>query len=124
MKRIALALAAAMAATSASAVEEKNFVLDTAADLAALCSVTADDVANDSARHMCLGFITGVHQVHEAVEANLDKGVYCLSEANNVSRDDAAAAIAAWVNEKPEERGKLEAFDGMLTWAAETFPCN
>ncbi len=123
MKRLAAALAAGLFATAAHAVEEDDFILDTAADLAALCTVDSSDVQNDSARHMCLGFIVGVHQMHEAVEAAMNKGVYCVPPDAQPSRDDVAVAIAAWINAEPEARGALEAHDGVLSWAAETYPC-
>ena len=122
MKRVAIALAAALTAGAAQGVEQDDFVLDTAADLAALCSVSPSDVANDSARHMCLGFIVGVHQMHEAVESALNRGIYCVPVDAQPSRDDVAVAIAAWIKADPE-RGGLEAHDGVLIWAAETYPC-
>ena len=123
MKRVAIALTVALTAGAAQGVEQDDFVLDSAANLAALCAVSSSDLANDSARHMCLGFIVGVHRMHEAVEAAMDRGVYCVPPDAEPSRDDVAVAISAWVNEDAETRGALEAHDAVLSWASETYPC-
>ena len=113
-----VALLAALA-LPASAAEDLDYQLDTAAALADLC----DEPENVSAIHMCVGFLVGVHQMHEAIAATAKDRIYCIPEENELSRNQVAAELSAWINERPSVAAK-GAYDGALTWAKTRFPCN
>ncbi len=119
MKRLITAAALAVAAAApASAAEDANFLLQTAADLGALCGAPAEPAAI----HMCQGYLVGVHQMHQAIDQALGVKVYCIPDDGSVTRDTAARDFAAWVAATPDA-GAMPARDGLLTWARTTFPC-
>lgn len=114
-------MAAVLAALSlpAAASEEEDYLLETAGDLADLC----DEPENASAIHMCQGYIVGVHQMHQAIDAALDVEVYCIPENAGVTRNTVMADFSAWVKANPD-KAELSAREGLLTWARQTYPCN
>ena len=120
MKRIAYAAAIAAAlAWPAAASEEADYQLDTAGALADLC----DEPENAAAIHMCIGFLVGVHQMHEAIAASTNQRIYCIPENESATRNQIAAELAAWINERPAMAAK-GAYDGALIWAQTRFPCS
>lgn len=125
MKRFAIALCMGLAGTAAHAVEESDFIIDTTGDLADLCSVQPGELAYAEALHMCVGFIVGVHHMHEAVKANLGEGVYCIPEDDEEepTRGEVAAAFAKYVAENPDVRA-TEAHEGVLSFGASVYPCS
>jgi len=119
LKKLAIAAAFATAAGSpAAAVEESNYLLNSAADLAALCSSPADP----SAIHMCQGYLVGINHMHMAIEAAVGNRVYCLPADGSVTRDSAARDFSLWVAATPDAAA-MSAREGLLQWAKLTFPC-
>lgn len=105
--------------SSAFAVDESNFLLKSAGDLAALCSAPS----NPAAIHMCQGYLVGIHHMHEAVGQAMDVTVYCLPPDGSVTRDSAARDFAAWVNSTPSAAA-MSPREGVLHWARQTYPCS
>ena len=119
MKRLVTGLIMSFAlAGSASAADDDDFQLKSAADLGDLCAAT-DNVA---AVHMCQGFLVGVHQMHQAIADSIGHGVYCLPTDGSVTRNTAQADFAAWMLANPG-KGNMSARDGLLEWAGSTYPC-
>ena len=104
------------------AVEEKDFLLDTTADLARLCGAAPESPLYPAAIHLCQGYILGVHHFHEALAAGLQEDIYCVDPTAERSRNEVMAQFAAWAAENPQA-GESEALDGLLQWAAVAFPC-
>jgi hypothetical protein len=117
-----LALSLVLGAPLAHAADDAAFQLRTAADLARLCAVPADNPRHPAAVHMCQGYLVGVHHLHAAaLEPSETGGLYCLPETPP-SRNDAAAAFAEWVGTTPGA-GDLPTVEGVMRWAAATYPC-
>lgn len=126
MRRIALGIVLAGSLALFQPAQAKvatiNFQLKSFGDFVALCSVRADDPDAMAAIHMCHGFLVGVARFHDLFSRSTGNGIYCIAAGQEPSRDDAVEMILAWSKENPD---KLTAapVDGVLIWAAETFPC-
>ena len=118
-----LAMGGAGLATSAAAVENDAFLLDSTADLAALCGAQPTDANYAEAVHMCQGFIIATHLFHEALARETNEDIYCDENAPEMSRNEVMAHFADWAARRPD-MAQTNALDGLLTWAEATFPCN
>ena len=121
---LAVALSVLWPSASALAVDEAAFGLQNAADLGALCSAREGEPRAVAAMHMCQGYLVGLHHFHAA--SSLAEGaapLYCLETGSPPTRQQAAAAFAAWVERAPES-ADLSAIEGAVRWAAESFPCD
>jgi hypothetical protein len=125
MRRLACvaAVLAFLPALAQAAVTEKNFTLDTMGDLTALCGVDADDPNAVAAIHMCHGYLTGLVHFHIVMGRALEGYIYCMKDSERPTRDQAVAMLVEWSRAHPEY-DSLEAVDGVLQWAAETYPCD
>lgn len=115
---LAVSLAASLALPAAAA-EDENYLITTAADLAALCG--APD--NPSAIHMCHGYVVGVNHMHIGLSEVFDLDIYCVPEDVAMTRNEFVAAFANWVEASPDIAG-MTARRALLTFAAELFPCS
>lgn len=106
------------AASTAQAADQSDFLLETTANLAALCAAVGDPVAIQ----MCQGYLVGVNHMHEAVGEAFGAKVYCLPDDGSVTRDTVARDFAAWVAETPTAATR-PAREGLLDWARTTYPC-
>jgi hypothetical protein len=104
-------------------VTEENFLIDTTKDLVALCSVDASDPNAIAAIHMCHGYVMGLVHFHILVGRALEGSVFCLDEAQRPTRDEAITTMVAWSRSHPEHDSK-EAANGVVLWAADTYPCS
>jgi hypothetical protein len=123
IKAAAAAVLVCAAASASIAQEEEDFLLRTAGDLAALCTVDAADERHVAAIHMCHGFLVGVHQFHMAQHADGSEGIYCLPDNDPPTRNEAAQEFAAWATQTLGAAG-LPAVEGLVRWAASRFPCD
>jgi hypothetical protein len=117
----AAALAAMLAAPAAQA--QDAVAAETAAQLAALCTTTANDLRGHVAVAYCHGFFAGVGQYHAALypPGRRSDPRFCVpSPAPTVGA--AAASFATWVGANPQHAGE-RAVDAMLRWARATYPC-
>ncbi len=124
MRRLVTAMALTGAlATPAFAVDEEVFLIDTTADLARLCGAQPGADFYAQAVQMCQGYMMGVHHFHEALALELDNDIYCDELApTRPTRNEIMESFTAWVAATPGV-GETEALDGLLQWAAQTFPC-
>ena len=110
------------ASTANAEVTEEHFVIDTTADLVALCSVSPNDPHTTAAIHMCHGYLTGLVHFHKTMGSSLENKIFCLDEADRPPRNQAVAMLVEWSRAHPEHDG-TEAIDGVMLWAADTWPC-
>ena len=103
-------------------VTEQDFTLDTTEDLVDLCSVDPQDPHAAAAIHMCHGYVLGLMHFHTVIGRALDAHVYCMDDAERPTRDQAIVLLVQWSNANPQH-DSLEAVDGVLQWAVETYPC-
>jgi len=104
-------------------VTEENFGLDTTRDLIALCGVDAEDPHAIAAIHMCHGYVMGLAHFHIVMGKALEGRVYCMEDEERPTRDQAIEMLVKWSRAHPEY-DSTEAVDGVLHWAADTFPCS
>jgi hypothetical protein len=92
----------------------------TTATLAEACASEARDSAATIAVGFCRGFMAGAGQYHREMSANRPS-IFCLPTPSP-SFEAAQASFVAWAKANPE-LGEEQAVDGMLRWAAATYPC-
>jgi hypothetical protein len=90
--------------------------------LATLCGATGADAESATAVGYCRGFIVGVGQYN--VEISRPGGIlpaFCLPQPAP-SLAFVQTSFVAWVEANPDQRD-TKAVDGLLRWAATTYPC-
>lgn len=117
-----VAFLVALSSGASANVTEENFRLDTTRDLVALCGVDAEDPNAVAAIHMCHGYVTGLVHFHIVMGRALEGRVYCMKDEARPTRDQAVAMFVEWSKAHPENDSS-EAVDGVLLWAADTYPC-
>ena len=124
MRKLAFVVALLVAFPTAAYanVTEEDFVLDTTRDLVALCSVDASDPNAMAAIHMCHGYFTGIIHFHKLMGEALEGHVFCMKAKGEPTRNQAVAMMVEWSSAHPEHNS-MEAIDGVLRWAADTYPC-
>ena len=109
--------------STAGAVETENFVVSSAGDLAALCSVAPGDPYQQQALHFCHGFVVGAYHYHlKSTGGPEGSGFVCVPDPAP-SRDAAIAEFLAWLDEHPAQQQE-DAVDALFEWAAARFPCS
>ena len=109
-------------AGKAAAVEAENFIVGSAGDLAALCSVAPDDPLQPQALHFCHGFVVGAYHYHlKSTGGPAGSGFVCPPDPAP-SRDQVIGEFVAWLGDHPAERAE-DAVDALFKWAAQRFPC-
>jgi hypothetical protein len=109
-------------AATASAVETENFVVDTAGDLAALCSAASGDPLQQQALHFCHGFVVGAYHYHlKSTGGPEGSGFVCLPDPAP-SRDEVIGEFVVWLGNHPEQKNE-DAVDAFFEWATARFPC-
>ncbi|WP_431267566.1 Rap1a/Tai family immunity protein [Dankookia sp. P2] len=92
----------------------------TTATLAEACASEAREPAGAVAVGFCRGFMAGAGQYHREMSSNRT-AIFCLPDPSP-SFDAAQASFVAWAKANPQLGGE-QAVDGMLRWAAATYPC-
>ncbi len=90
--------------------------------LASLCGATGTDAESATAVGYCRGFIVGVGQYN--VEISRPGGVlpaFCLPQPAP-TLEFVQTSVVAWVAANPAQ-ADTKAVDGLLRWAATTYPC-
>ena len=118
-----VALLLAVSSAARANVTEQDFSLDTMEDLIDLCGVEASDPNAVAAIHMCHGYLTGLVHFHIVMGRALEGEIYCMKDEARPSRDQFVAMLVEWSSAHPEH-DTLEAVDGVLMWAADTYPCS
>ena len=106
-----------------AAVSADNFLLNSTADLATLCSASASDPMSTAAVNFCHGFVIGVERTLREVDAaeTPRRPMFCLPAAAP-TRSAAVAEFVQWANADPS-RAHLPATDGVASFLAAQFPC-
>ncbi|MBV9775618.1 MAG: hypothetical protein JO143_01070 [Acetobacteraceae bacterium] len=91
----------------------------TTGDLAKACS----DTQNEAATGYCRGFMTGVGQYSADMTGGRgrDSPIFCLPSPSP-TLETAQASFAAWAQANPQYASERAA-DGLMRWAATTYPC-
>ena len=102
--------------------DQADFELKTASDLAEVCNAPPDDPLVEKAVYFCLGFVTGLAHYHTAISMaeNIDP-ITC--PAKDPSRVELALTFLRWYEKNPQFKG-IPPEDAVLRAAAEKWPCN
>lgn len=88
--------------------------------LATACAEAARDAPSATAVGFCRGFMAGAGQYH--LEISTDRpAIFCLPTPSP-SFEAAQASFVAWARANPQYGGE-QAVDGLMRWAAATYPC-
>jgi len=98
-----------------------NFVVRTAADLAALCSADQNDPMMAAALGFCHGFGVGVYQTLQKTQATMHSKLFCVPTPGP-SRTQALAGFVTWVKATPSLAADPPA-DAILRYLEQTYPC-
>jgi len=120
---LAIGLAIGAASPAPAAVTADNFLLRTTEDLVALCDAKQGDPQGVAAIHACQGFIIGVYQYHESINAGPGaRRVFCVPAEGAPNRDLAAQMFVAWSRTHPQHLNDRP-IDGLARFAVDTWPC-
>jgi Rap1a immunity proteins len=126
MKRAALALAVAVAASGIgaahAALRESDFPPKTVRDLITICAPTQDDPMLTAAINYCHGYAEGAVVV-ESAHASQHRGrkLFCLPNPPPGSGTELGKFVT-WANQEPSRLDE-PAVDGMFLYLAEKYPC-
>lgn len=116
-----LALLAAAAGPAAAQTSGPVPALTTGT-LAALCGATGDDADSLRAVGYCRGVFVGMGQYHSIMTApGRLRPIFCLPEPSP-TLEGLQAAFIAWASANPERLNERAA-EGVLRFAAATYPC-
>jgi len=116
-----LALAAMLSVAAQAAVTEDNFKLQSAGDLAALCSADKADPLTTAAANFCEGYALGAYAVIDQYQRAEKTPLFCLPNPPP-TRNEATAAYAAWVKAAPA-RPAMAPVDSVYEFLRTQYPC-
>jgi hypothetical protein len=116
-----LTLLVAEPGTTRAAVVADNFQLRTTSDLVALCATDQGDPMLTAAAGFCEGYMVGVYQAMQEVQAGLQTKLFCLPTPAP-SRTEAINAFVAWARTTPAAQTEAPA-DSILRFLNQRFPC-
>ena len=123
LKSFVAAATLCLASVAATAdVTEENFVLRTAGDLLALCSVSQGDPNQIAAIHFCHGYMLGLDHYGEATGRVFRHRLYCPPEDLKLTRDEAVAMFVVWLRQNRQYVSDTP-IDGLIRWSMATWPC-
>ena len=106
----------------AAAQMPQDYVIDTAADLVAVCSVDPADEAYVAASNFCEGYGHGAVQYHLIeVRAMPERRMFC-TPSPAPTREAVLADFLTWMDQNPQYLSG-EALDALFTFLAVSYPC-
>ena len=93
----------------------------TTAMLAEACGASGTDMIGATAIGYCRGFITGAGQYHTEMSTGRTP-IFCLPTSPSPTLEAVQVSFVAWARSNPQ-RAEEKALDGLLRWAADTYPC-
>jgi Rap1a immunity proteins len=101
--------------------DQADFELNTASDLAEVCNAPPDDPLVEKAVYFCLGFVTGLAHYHTAISQAEDiDPITCPQK--DPSRVELALTFLKWYEKNPQYK-EIAPEDAVLRAAAERWPC-
>ena len=114
-------LIAASARAGDDLLDQADFELKTASDLAEVCNAPPDDPLVEKAVYFCLGFVTGLAHYHTAISMAEDiDPITCPSQ--DPSRVELALTFLRWYEQNPQFKD-IAPEDAVMRAAAEKWPC-
>jgi hypothetical protein len=105
-------------------VTDRDFREGRTSNLAALCGASEQDALRQPALGYCQGFLVGVGQYHHSLsaEGGAQRAIFCLPDPSPTF-DQARTSFAAWARANSQYAGE-RAIDGLMRFAADTYPCS
>ena len=101
--------------------DQADFELKTASDLAEVCNAPPDDPLVEKAVYFCLGFVTGLAHYHTAISMAEDiDPITC--PAQDPSRVELALTFLRWYEKNPQFKD-IPPEDAVMRAAAKKWPC-
>ena len=101
--------------------DQADFELKTASDLAEVCNAPPDDPLVEKAVYFCLGFVTGLAHYHTAISMAEDiDPITCPSQ--DPSRVELALTFLRWYEKNPQFKD-IPPEDAVMRAAAKKWPC-
>jgi hypothetical protein len=125
MRSILASVAAALvlcAGAVQAQVTKENFYLRTTADLIAICGVSRDDPNAAGAIQFCHGYYLGLDHFAEVTGRPFRNVLFCPPEGLRLTRDQTIGMLVEWHRKNPQHLSEPP-FDGIVRWAAATWPC-
>jgi hypothetical protein len=110
------------AGTATAQVTKQNFMLRTTGDLVALCGVSRDDPNAAAAIHFCHGYYVGIDHSAEILGRPLRGVLYCPPDGLQLTRDQVLGMVVAYHRKNPQFASEAPV-EGVIRWAAATWPC-
>jgi len=107
---------------SATAQTPDNFVIDTAGELAVLCSVSTDSPVYTAAIHFCHGYGHGAFQYYKAQSFAKGGSKFVCVPNPAPTRVEAWSGFIAWLKNNPKYNDGV-AIDVLFRYLGETYPC-
>jgi hypothetical protein len=102
--------------------DQADFELKTASDLAEVCNAPSDDPLVEKAVYFCLGFVTGLAHYHAAISQASDiDPITCPQK--DPTRVELALTFLRWYEKNPQYKD-IPPEDAVMRAAAEKWPCN
>ena len=118
--KLALAAAALTLACSTQAMAQEHYRLQTAAELARVCSPAAGDKDTATSLAFCHGVLAGAYGYFQSAVPAADR--FVCPPTPSVTRTQVANGFVAWLKARPQYNGD-SAIDALFRYAAEAYPC-
>lgn len=118
--RIAPAFASLLLVASLQAAANEQYRLQSAADLARVCSMPASDGNHVTAVAFCHGVLAGAWGYFSSTTPAADR--FVCPPATAATRAQVASGFVAWVKARPQYNND-GAIDALFRYAAEAYPC-
>jgi len=118
--RIATFAASILLVVCAQATANEQYRLQTAADLALVCSTPASDRNHVAAVAFCHGVLAGAWGYFSSTTPAADR--FVCPPATTTTRAQVASGFVAWIKARPQYNND-GAIDALFRFAAEAYPC-
>jgi len=117
-----VALLCAPAWTTAGAVSEEDFILDTTDDLVTICTVPDSDPLQKEAISFCIGYLVGAYHYHVAENSGPNGNLLVCPPDPRPPRAEVVKMFMGWVKQHPEYKND-EPVETWFRFLVETYPC-
>ena len=118
--KLALAAAALTLACSTQAMAQEHYRLQTAAELARVCSPAAGDKDASTSLAFCHGVLAGAYGYFQSAVPAADR--FVCPPTPSTTRTQVANGFVAWLKTRPQYNND-GAIDALFRYAAEAYPC-
>ena len=113
---------ALMIPTLSSAAQQKDFLVQSTADIVELCTAVSEDPLYTAAVNFCQGYLVGAYAYYAAQAAGPEgERLVCFSSPPP-TRDDAVGMYVSWAKAHPEQMNAAPV-ETLFMFLTEKWPC-